>query len=160
MKFCPNCGKTIELIHIESEGMIPYCKACDKVYFPHNPACIIALIEINHQLLLIKQDYLGDKYCLVAGHIKAKASVEETLKEEIKEEVNLDINIYHYLGSFYHEKSDNLMLGFYVKCNGNIALNNEVDAYKLMDKEEAAIALKDRSAGSYFLNIAKARGLI
>ena len=160
MQYCPKCGQFLLHKEINLEGIIPYCANCDQLYFPHDAACIIAIIEYQNKLLLIKQEYLGDKYCLVAGHVKSGANLEITLKEEIKEEVGLDLLSYAYLGSFYHEKSTNLMVGFYAKCQGDVCINDEVNSYDLMNKNSATIALKDRSAGSYFLKLAIEKGLI
>ncbi len=160
MKFCPECGNRLNLIEIISEGLIPKCENCNQLYFPHSPACIIAIIKLNGKLLLIKQDYLGDKFCLVAGHIKETATVEQTLEEEIFEEVGLSIKNFTYLGSFYHHNSKNLMLGFFADCTGDVVLNDEVESYELMGIASAMDALKGRTAGWYFLNLAKDRGLL
>ena len=121
---------------------------------------MLFLIKYQNKLLLIKQNYLGYQHCLVAGHVKSGANLEATLKEEIQEEVGLDLVASHYLGSYYHENSTNLMVGFFAECTGVITTNEEVDDFSLMDKDTAIEALKDRSAGSYFLNIAIKKGLI
>ena len=160
MNYCPICGSRIAFQTVELEGDIPYCAQCGKLFFPHNACCVIMLVNLDGQLLVIKQGYVNDSYCLVAGHVKASQTVEDTLIAELKEEVNLRLLSAQYVGSYYHAKSNHLMLGFYVEAEGEIKINSEVDDFYLVDVQQATKMLAKASTARCLLDDAIKKGLI
>lgn len=147
-KFCPTCSNELILKDIEEEGLIPFCNNCNKLYFPFSYPCVICLVKYNDKFILIKQNYVSDNYILVAGHIKQTSNAETTIKEEVKEEIGLDVTSIKYINSYYHERGNNIMFGYYVETKGNIKTNYEVDNYILVDKDEA-LSLLNKSYIAY-----------
>lgn len=146
--YCPNCSRLLINKQIENEGVIPYCETCNKLYFPFSYPCVICLVKYKDKYLLIKQNYVSDNYILLAGHIKHGSTAETTIKEEVKEEVNLDVTKITYVNSYYHERGNNIMFGYFVEAEGTIKTNFEVDNYLLVDKEEA-LSLLNKSYIAY-----------
>lgn len=143
--YCPICGQKLIDKYIDCEGNVPYCSVCDKLHFPHNESCVIILVEYNDKILLIQQNYISQNYVCVAGHIKEKSDAEQTVVEEVFEEVGLNVKSLRFVNSYYYEKGDKLMLGYFVKASGVIKTNDEVDKYILVDKSEVSELLKDAS---------------
>ncbi|MFI3251772.1 MAG: NUDIX domain-containing protein [bacterium] len=149
-KYCPECGSLLSEKDITNEGLIPFCCDCNKVYFPFSYPCVICFVKYHEKYLLIKQNYISDNYVLVAGHIKQGSNAELTIREEIKEEVGLDVKSITYVNSYFHEKGNNIMFGYFVEAEGKIETNHEVDNYKLVTKEEA-LELLNKSYIAYKL---------
>ena len=159
-KFCPVCGNVLSNKNIECEGSVPFCLKCDKLYIPQSSPCVFAVIKYLDKILLIKQSYISTNYVLVAGHVKQMMSAEQAIEEEILEEVGLNISKVLYINSYYHQKTDHLMLGFYVEAYGTVRLNNEVASYDLFDKDEAILKLSESKSAKYLLKDIISRGIL
>lgn len=140
---CPLCGEKLAERIIGDEGAVPFCERCGRPFFSFSYPCVICLVHDGEgNFALIKQGYVSQNHVCVAGYIKRGETAEETAEREVFEETGLCAQEVQYLGSYYHERSDNLMLGFAVRVKrGEFKLSGEVD-----------------SAGWY--SIAQTRGLL
>ncbi len=139
-KYCQQCGKELTLREIGDEGMIPYCESCQRPWFDVFSTCIICLLWADENTFaLLKQDYLSrGHYVCVSGYVKPGETAEQAAIREVKEEVGLDAIRADYLGSWFYDKRDQLMLGFAVKIpKEEFKLSCEVDDAQWFDLQGA-----------------------
>lgn len=152
--FCPRCGEKLRPKLCGDEGEVPYCESCKRPFFPFSYPCVICLCisEDGSEIALIKQGYVSENYVNVAGYVKQGETPEVTAVREVKEEIGLDAISVRYVGSWYHAKSDNLMLGFECKVKkGELVLSSEVDEADWFPLESARNLLRRDSIGMSLL---------
>lgn len=152
--FCPRCGEKLRPKLCGDEGEVPYCESCKRPFFPFSYPCVICLCisEDGSEVALIKQGYVSENYVNVAGYVKQGETPESAAVREIKEEIGLDAVSIRYAGSWYHAKSDNLMLGFECKVKkGELTLSSEVDEADWFPLESARNLLRRDSIGMSLL---------
>ena len=133
---------------------MPYCESCKRPFFPFSYPCVICLCitEDGSEIALIRQGYVSENYVNVAGYVKRGETPESTAVREIKEEIGLDAVSVSYMGSWYHAKSDNLMLGFECRVKkGELILSSEVDEAGWFPLESAGKLLRRDSIGMSLL---------
>lgn len=118
---CTGCGKQLTYKTIGDEGEQKYCECCNKFYFDTPASCVlVAIINENNQVLLLKQDYISAKnYTLCSGYLKNCDTLEETGQHVISCE---------YVQSYYFAPKNLIMTGFitYIKAS-EFGSYNEVD---------------------------------
>lgn len=152
--FCPQCGEKLRPRVCGDEGEVPYCESCKRPFFPFSYPCVICLCitEDGSEIALIRQSYVSENYVNVAGYVKRGETPESAAVREIKEEIGLDAVSVSYMGSWYHAKSDNLMLGFECRVKkGELILSSEVDEAGWFPLESARKLLRRGSIGMNLL---------
>jgi len=148
--FCPDCGSGLEPKIIGDEGYVPFCKKCDRPWFPLSYTCTITLVAsdtVPEEFALIQQYNIpNDRFICVAGYLKPGESAETTSLREVEEEIGLKPLHTNYIGSYYLERREQLMLGFsaHVK-KAEFTLSDEVDKAKWFSAEEAERVLPPNS---------------
>lgn len=148
--YCPKCGEKLDKREIGDEGLIPYCCKCSRPWFPFSYSCVICLVvNEENEIALIRQTYGTKRFVCVAGFISQGETAENTVIREIKEEIGLDVHSIDYIGSYYYERSDNLMLGFVAKVNkAPFRLSEkEVEAARWFDLRSAEQELSQGTVG-------------
>ncbi|MCQ2749058.1 MAG: NUDIX domain-containing protein [Clostridia bacterium] len=158
MKFtyCPVCGTKLRIIpDVGDEGPVPYCDKCQKLRFDVVASAVLVGVVLSgtNEILLIKQDYVHkDEMVLIAGHVKIGDNGEETAKREVLEEVGLEVHDLTYVKSYFHSKSDLLMLGYFAYADSkDFKLSREVDGAKWVKLSEVKHFMKE---GSLALDLA------
>ncbi len=153
-KFCPECGRRLLKKEIGDEGEVPYCESCGRPFFSFSYPCVICLVTDGEgSFTLLKQGYVSKNYVFVAGYIQRCETPEAAAAREIKEEIGLDAVKTEYLGSFYHKRDDNLMLGFAVTVRrGKFSLSKEVDSAEWFTEEKARELLQSSTVCKELLN--------
>lgn len=143
--YCPKCGNLLVPKLIEDEGLVPFCNNCSEPIFNYCNTCVILICENElHEICVIEQSYGFKKPVLIAGYVKYRSTVEETIIDEVKEEIGLDVLDYKFLKSFVQESKDNLMLGFHVSVRKDtLKLSNELSKAGFYSYNEALELLKD-----------------
>ena len=153
-KYCPQCGKKLGSMNCGDDGETPYCENCRRPFFPFSYSCVICLCvtEEGGEIVLIKQSYVSEHYVNVAGYVKEGETPEEAAVREVKEEIGLDVSETRYIGSSYHGKSGNLMIGFLCRVKkGALKLSSEVDSADYFPVEKAEELLRKDSIGQSLL---------
>ncbi len=152
--YCPLCSEKLHLRKCGDEGEVPFCNACNRPFFPFSYPCVICLCvsKETSEIALIKQSYVSPNYINVAGYIKRGETSETTAVREVQEEIDLEVTDLRYIRSYYHEKSDNLMLGFvcFVK-RYDLVVSCEVDSACWFDLNKAVEMLRFDSIGRNLL---------
>ncbi len=145
--FCPDCGAPLGARPIGDEGLVPYCEACQKPWFSVSHPCVICLLTDGAgQLALIEQTYGRRGFKCVAGFLKAGETAEDCAKREVLEETGLTVRALRYVRSWFHERGDNLMLGFVCRVQReDFRLSGEVASARWFTPTEALEALREAS---------------
>ena len=142
-KFCPRCG-TLTIKKQFGDDILSYCTNCNKGLHDFFYTCVIvACVNKNDEVAVIKQSYGEDKYVLVAGFVNMHESLEECVKREVKEELGLDTLNLKYMNSYPMDNKDNLMVAYKACVDGLISLSSEVREVKFVKKEEALKLLSE-----------------
>lgn len=152
--FCPDCGASLTKKPIGDEGLVPFCESCGRPWFSFSYPCVICCVfnEPEDRVLLIRQDYVGQRYISVAGYVKQGETIEETALREVEEETGLIPVSVRFVKSYFYEKRDQLMFGFAVRVKeGDIRLSCEVDEARWFTVEEALQRLREGSIGIQLL---------
>lgn len=150
ISFCQICGEKLMLKQIGDEGMIPYCKTCNKPYFKSPAPCVLVVVlnEYN-EVALIKQEYVSKiNWVLVAGFITEGENAEETVLREVKEETGLNVESFQFISSYHHSSRNLLMLGYlaFVKKSEFIK-SCEVDQINWFSINDTNFKLREGSIG-------------
>ncbi len=128
--YCPECGQELTVRSIGDEGETPFCARCSRPWFDMFPACVIALI-VNElgEAALLRQAYISTDYRnLVSGYIKPGETAEEAAAREILEETGLSAESIEPAGTYWFEKKQMLMIGFFAHVQKRpFHLSAEVD---------------------------------
>lgn len=139
-KFCPQCGKKLDMKEIGDEGLIPYCSHCNTPFWDSfSTSVICAVINEYNEIALLRQNYVSkENHVCVAGMIKLGETCEETAIREINEELGLNTIKLSFINSYYYKKKDLLMLGYRANVlKKNFNLSAEVDSAEWFKLDEA-----------------------
>lgn len=153
-KYCPNCGKMAVKREIGDEGIMPYCEICEKPLFDMFSSCVIALVVNEYEeAALLRQNYISTQYDnLVSGYMKPGESAEEAITREIKEEIGIDINSLEIVGTYWFDKKDVLMIGFFATAQKKeLVLSSEVDFARWVSVNESIHMVHPKGSVSYAL---------
>ncbi|AEB77175.1 NAD(+) diphosphatase [Clostridium botulinum] len=128
-RFCPICGRELDIRNSWDEGDVPYCPVDDTMFFDLPKPCIVVAVLKGNEVLLMKQSYIfKNSKVLVSGYVNVGENVEETVIREVKEETGITINNLKYLGSDVVKSSELLMLTFMADyVEGDIVKSKEVE---------------------------------
>ena len=152
--YCPDCGKKLIAKEIGDEGKIPYCEGCKRPLFDMFSSCVIVLVTNDSgQVVLLNQNYISTQYCnLVSGYIKPKETAEETAYREVQEEIGLRLSSLDFVGTYWFDKKEQLMIGFIGKTNDRqLTLSGEVDGAQWVDADKAINMVHPKGSVSYAL---------
>ena len=96
MKFCSECGKTVEHRIPEGDNLPRYiCDHCDTIHY-QNPKLVVGCLPVwNEQILLCKRaiEPCYGLWTLPAGFMENQESLEEAALRESTEEANANLEI-------------------------------------------------------------------
>ena len=161
--YCPDCGKKLVDKIIGDEGYIPYCEGCKRPLFDMFSSCIIVLVTDGEgQVALLNQNYISTQYCnLVSGYIKPEENAEETAYREVEEEIGLRLSSLEFVGTYWFDKKEQLMIGFIGKTDDReLRLSGEVDGAQWVEANKALNMVHPKGSVShtlieYFINMSK-----
>ena len=152
--FCTECGEKLTLMYAIGEGLVPYCKNCNKFRFAQFPTavCMVVTNRAKDKILLAKHKGQED-YILFAGYIKKGETAEKAVTREFKEETKLNTVKFKYMSSRYHEPKNVLMLNYVIIAeDGEPVLDEkELDDVKWFSFDDAVEAIKKDSTAEAFL---------
>lgn len=153
-KYCPDCGNKLLKKEMGDEGVVPYCKNCEKPLFDVFPTCIIALV-VNEfsEVILLNQDYISTKYKnLISGYIKPGETAEYTAEREISEETGINIDSLQISDTYWIYEEEILMIGFVAKAKkSDFKLSGEVEKAQWVKAENAINLVQQKDSASYKL---------
>jgi ADP-ribose pyrophosphatase YjhB (NUDIX family) len=111
-QYCPRCAHALEDRHFEGK-LRRVCPACNFIYFPDPKVAVVALIEADDRVLLIRRavDPARGRWALPGGYMDAGELPVAALQREVSEEVGIDIDVGQLLGIFPMMNSGGASLG-------------------------------------------------
>jgi 8-oxo-dGTP diphosphatase len=94
VNFCPRCGTGV--IDAERFGMLrKVCPNCHWIYFANPKVAVAALVERNHQVLLVRRanDPRQGFWTLPAGFVDAGEDPARAAERECAEETGLEVHV-------------------------------------------------------------------
>lgn len=148
-KYCPICGKQLEEKYSYDDGGVPYCPKDDVMYFDTPRPCIIVAVMRENMVLMLKQSYtFKNSNVLVSGYVNTGEAIEETVLREVKEETGIFVKQPKYLGSYYLDSKEIIMLTFMAQYEaGEIIESEEVDWAGWVCIENALIEMPEDKIG-------------
>lgn len=148
-KYCPKCGRKLEIKYSYDEGGVPYCCEDNIMFFDTPKPCIIVAVVKGDKILLLKQSYIfKDSKVLVSGYVTNGETVEDTVIREVKEETGITISNIKYLGSEYLASKEIIMLTFMADfIEGDIRKSLEVEHVEWSNLENALDEMKEDEIG-------------
>ena len=137
-KFCPRCASPLVTRDHHGKGrLLCEAKDCGFVHWGNPTPVVAAIIEHEGQMLLARGKNWPEKmFALVTGFLEAAETPAQGVLREVKEEVGLDGEVVSLVGVYPFELRNELIIAFHVRTAGQITLNDELAAYKLIPKEK------------------------
>lgn len=148
-KYCPNCGRKLEIRYSYDEGGVPYCPDENIMFFDTPKPCVIVAVINGDKILLLKQSYIfSDSKVLVSGYVTSGETVENTVAREVKEETGITVDNIKYLGSEFLASKDILMLTFMARyVEGEISKSSEVEWVEWGNLQDALCEMRQDEIG-------------
>lgn len=160
-KFCPKCGRKLDLFKSWDEGYVPYCKVDDTFYFDTPKPCIVVGVVKDDEILLLKQSYIyKNSKVLISGYVAQNEIAEETVYREAEEETGIKVKDIKYLGSDFVKDKDLFMITFMASYSeGEIEKSDEVEGAGWVKIEDALEQMEEDLIGKKVVEkIIKIRG--
>ena len=153
-KYCPDCGSRLTEKNPGDEGAVPFCSSCNMPHFDMFPSCIIVLvINEKEEALLLRQNYISEKYCnLVSGYMKPGETAELSAEREVFEETGIKLESIEFDGTYWFDKKGVLMIGFVGRAKKKeFVLSKEVDGAEWVPAERAINMVHPKGSVSHTL---------
>ncbi|BAL98079.1 MULTISPECIES: NUDIX hydrolase [Caldilinea] len=111
-RYCPHCAHALEDRLVEGK-LRQVCPACNFIHFPDPKVAVVALIEQDERVLLIRRavEPARGLWALPGGYMDAGEMPEDALRREVQEEVGISIRIAELLEIFPMVNSGGVSLG-------------------------------------------------
>ncbi len=138
MNYCPQCASPIAELLIDSE-IRKGCpdKACGYVLW-NNPVPVVAMIvEVDGGVVLAHNvSWPKTFYSIITGFLESGEDPLECAIRETKEELNLHTLESSLIGVYSFPQQNQVIIAYHIKAAGEIKLNHELDAYKIVPINE------------------------
>lgn len=138
IKFCSHCGSALKtVVKDQHERLICSNDACDFIHWNNPTPVVAAIIEYRGEMLLVNHHRWPDGMLgLVTGFLEAGEDPAEAVQREVKEELNLDSQRVEWVGLYPFAQANQLLIVYFVQAEGELRLNEELAAYKLIPREK------------------------
>ncbi len=137
-KFCPQCSTALEAF--EHEGIQRQRCANDDCNFIHwnNPTPVVAAIVEHEGEVILAHNKLwpADWFGLITGFLEKGENPEAGILREVEEELGLKGEVIEFVGHYDFVQMNQLLIAYHVRAEGEIVLNEELDAFKRVRPEK------------------------
>lgn len=139
MKFCPSCGEQLTKENIDGRRRLRCSNnnSCNYIFW-NNPTPVVAMVvETKDGIVLAhnKRTPAGI-FSIITGFLEMGESPEDAAKRETLEELGLQAISATLIGLFPFSRAGQIIMAYHVLANGEIVLNEELDDYKIVQREE------------------------
>ncbi len=130
-KYCPECGSVLKPRCAGDDGLVPYCKQCEKMWFDMFSSCVLVLTYNEYdEVVLARQSTLSDRYAsFTSGYITPGESAERAALREVREELGIELQTLEFAGTYWFERKQMLMCGFIGYAQKTeLKLSEEIDS--------------------------------
>lgn len=138
MKYCIKCGKILTKKVIDQKER--FCCTdinCGFIYW-NNPIPVVGIIVETDRGIVLAHNKLAPKgiFSIITGFLEADETPELASQRETKEELGLDTIETNFIGVFPFSKVNQIIIAYHIVATGQIELNEELDEYKIVQKDE------------------------
>ncbi|HIJ84145.1 MAG: ADP-ribose pyrophosphatase [Magnetococcales bacterium] len=138
MRYCPQCGKaTITRTIDRHDRQVCPDEICGFVFW-NNPVPIVAVIVETPTGVVLAHHVSWPKkaYSVITGFLEAGEAPEEAARRETIEELGLTPETPTFVGVYSYLRLNQIILAYHVCAQGEIVLNEELDAYKIIPRDK------------------------
>ena len=141
MKYCPECGNTLEPKRIDGvERKACVSPECGFVHWDNPVPVVAALIEYQGKIVLARNSQWPEgMFSLVTGYLERNETPEEAVVREVKEELGLDGKVQEFLGCYSFNEKNQIILAHWVVATGELKTGNEISEVKILSREELRV---------------------
>lgn len=138
MKFCPLCASPLGEGLVDNE--IRVCcpnQSCGFVHFENPTPVVAVLVETPDGVVMAHNvSWPAGVYSIITGFLEKGEDPKLCALRETEEELGLISDEATLIGVYPFERMNQVIIAYYVKAQGAITLNHELDDYKLVPAEE------------------------
>lgn len=138
MQYCPLCTSHLEIkILDENERLCCSNDTCKYIHW-NNPIPVVGIIVETSEGIVLAHNKLMPEgmFSIITGFLEARESPTSAAARELKEELGLDSISQTLIGVYAIEKANQVLIVYHIEAEGTIVLNEELDAYKIVAKED------------------------
>lgn len=138
MKFCPMCSAELAMALIDGVERLS-CPAaeCQFVHWDNPTPVVAAIVEYEGKVVMSHNvSWPEHFYSINTGFLERGEEPQEGTIREVKEELNLDTTAINFVGLYSFPQMNQLIIAYHVQAQGTIRLNEELDDYKLVERED------------------------
>ncbi len=151
MKYCPLCKADLHEVEIDGVQRTACSASCGYVLWDNPTPVVAGIVEVEGKIVMAHNvSWPADFYSVITGFLERGEDPAEAMIRETKEELNLDTISQSLVGAYGFDYMNQVIIAYHVIAEGEIRLNEELDDYKLMAREEikpwdmgTGLALKD-----------------
>lgn len=137
MKYCPQCANPLQDCEINSEPRracpVPECGFVDW----GNPTPVVAIIVELPGGVVLAHNVAWPKefFSIITGFLEAGEDPADCAQRETAEELGLECQSCTLVGVYPFEQQNQVIIAYHVTASGDIVLNEELDAYRVVPPE-------------------------
>lgn len=137
VRYCLQCASPLELGEHGGKQRLGCPKPdCGFVWWENPTPVIAAVIEYQGKIVLVRSHGWPETWFgLVSGFLEKEEDPKEGIVREIREEVGLAAEVQSVIGIYPFAMMNQVILAYHVLATGEIALGEEIAAYKLVPPE-------------------------
>lgn len=152
MKYCPECKADMREQSIdEVDRLACIADNCNYVVWGNPTPVVAGIVEYEGKIVMAHNvAWPKEFFSVITGFLEKGEDPAEAMVRETKEELNLDVQSSSLVGAYGFAQMNQVIIAYHLRATGEIKLNEELDAYKLMEKHEikpwdmgTGLALKD-----------------
>ncbi len=138
-KFCPQCASPLTIDN-KTETRNTCSQQCGFTHYD-NPTPVVAIVvEYQAKVVLARnRDWPKPFYGIITGFVDRGEAPEQAVLRELKEELNLSADKATLISIHTSPEMNQVYIGYHVKAEGDIVLNEELDDFKLVPPNECFI---------------------
>jgi len=138
MKYCPDCKSLLEHKQVESKSLLVCSSSiCNFIFWDNPIPVVLGLVSYEGKYVITNNIEWPDwKYSLISGFIDSGESPEKAISREVKEELSLRVIATDLITVSFYEKLNQIMISYHVETEGDLLLNSENRAFKLLNINE------------------------
>ncbi len=152
MKYCPECKADMtEQVIDEVDRLACESDDCNYVVWGNPTPVVAGIVEYQGKIVMAHNvAWPKEFFSVITGFLEMGEDPAEAMVRETKEELNLEVVSQSLVGAYGFEQMNQVIIAYHLVAEGEIKLNDELDAYNLVEKQDikpwdmgTGLALKD-----------------
>ncbi len=138
MKFCPQCKADMVNALVDNEQRLACADVqCGFVHWNNPIPVVAAIVEYGENIVLAHNvQWPEGVFSVITGFLEQSEDPVEGVLREVHEELGLNAFEPQLVGVYPFEQMNQVIIAYHVRAAGEIKLNHELDATKLVPVNE------------------------